>query len=124
MPREPIPNWCYALVVVRRDDRFLLVRQCEGGWYLTAGRVERGETFAAAAVRETREEAGIPVRLVGVVRVEHSPHLHGARMRVVFLAEPVDDTPPKSVPDGESLEAAWVALDEIGQYPLRGREVR
>jgi phosphatase NudJ len=45
-------------------------------------------------------------------------------MRVVFLAEPVDDTPPKSKPDEESLEAAWVRLDELDRYPLRGEEVR
>jgi phosphatase NudJ len=126
MPREPIPTWCYALVVVRRGDSFLLVHESSHGqlWYLPAGRVEQGESFATAAIRETREEAGIPVRLTGVIRVEHSPHTHGSRMRVVFLAEPTDDTPPKSVADDESLEAAWVSLAEIGRYPLRGGEVR
>ena len=45
-------------------------------------------------------------------------------MRVVFLAEPVDDTPPKSVPDEESLGAAWVRPGELAGYPLRGEEVR
>ncbi len=44
-------------------------------------------------------------------------------MRIVFLAEPVDDTPPKNEPDEESLEAAWVSLDELARYPLRGDEV-
>jgi phosphatase NudJ len=45
-------------------------------------------------------------------------------VRVVFLARPLDDTPPKSAPDGESLGAAWVSLDELSRYPLRGQEVR
>jgi phosphatase NudJ len=125
MPREPIPTWCFALVVVRKADRFLLVQESKYGqpWYLPAGRVEAGESFAAAAVRETREEAGIPIRVTGVIRIEYSPSPAGARMRVIFLAEPTDDTPPKTEPDDESLGAAWVSLDELGKYTLRGEEV-
>jgi phosphatase NudJ len=118
--------WCYALVVVRLGHRFLLVHERRHGqpWYLPAGRVEPDETFAEAAVRETREEAGIDVTLDGIVRIEHSVAEDGARLRVVFAAHPVNDRAPKQVPDAESLGAAWVALDEIGRYPLRGEEVR
>src|SRR5262245_12738980 len=81
MAREPIPTWCFALVVVRKGDQFLLVHEKKKNqpWYLPAGRVEPGESFAEAAVRETLEEAGIPIRLTGVIRVEHSPGPYGAR---------------------------------------------
>ena len=125
MAREPIPTWYFAVVVVRRGDRFLIVHERKHGqlWYLPAGRVEAGETFVAAAIRETLEETGVPVRAVGVLRVEHSPGPIAARLRVVFLAEPVDDTPPKRVPDEESLGAAWVSLAQLAKYPLRGEEV-
>lgn len=125
MPREPIPTWCFALVVVRKGDRFLLIQESKYGepWYLPGGRVEAGESFTDAAVRETREEAGVPVRVTGVIRIEHSPSPAGARMRVLFLAEPTDDTPPKTEPDDESLGAAWVSLAELPEYKLRGAEV-
>jgi phosphatase NudJ len=126
MAREPIPTWCFSIVVVRREDQFLIVHERKHGqlWYLPAGRVEPGETFKAAARRETLEETGVRVRCVGVLRVEHSPSEAGARLRVVFLAEPIDDTPPKSVPDEESLGAAWVRVGDLPGYPLRGEEVR
>ncbi len=126
MPREPIPTWFFAVVVVRKGDCYLLVHEQkhEQAWYLPAGRVEPGEHLADAAVRETLEETGIPVRLTGVIRVEHSAWPEGSRVRVIYLAEPTDDTPPKTVPDEESLGAAWVRLDEIDGYPLRGEEVR
>jgi phosphatase NudJ len=126
MSRDPIPTWCFALVVVRLERRFLLVHERKHGqrWYLPAGRVEPGETFVEAAIRETREEAGIDITVDGILRIEHSPSLDGARMRVIFVARPASDAPPKSEPDDESLGAAWVALDELDAYPLRGDEVR
>lgn len=126
MSREPIPTWYFALVVVRLGQRWLLVheRKHGQGWYLPAGRVEPGETFVEAAVRETREEAGIEVTLDGIVRIEHSPNGEGARMRIVFVGHPSDDRPPKQLPDDESLGAAWVRFDELDRYPLRGEEVR
>lgn len=126
MSRDPIPTWCFALVVVRLGERWLLVHERKHGqrWYLPAGGVEPGESFVAGAVRETREEAGIEVKLDGIVRIEHSPHGEGARMRVVFIGHPADGRPPKQIPDDETLGAAWVSLDELDRYPLRGEEVR
>jgi phosphatase NudJ len=123
--REAIPTWFFAMVVVRKGDRFLVVheRKHGQGWYLPAGRVEPGESITDAAVRETLEETGIPVRLEGVIRVEHSPSPSGARCRVFFTAAPADDRPPRTTPNEESLGAAWVTLDELTSYPLRGDEV-
>lgn len=125
MPRPPIPTSHFAIVVVRKGDRFLLVHEFSHGqcWYLPAGKVELGETYPEAAVRETLEEAGIPVRLKGILRIEHTPLPDAARLRVVFLAEPADETPPKSKPDEESLEAKWVSLAELQRYDLRGPDV-
>ena len=96
MARTPIPTWCFSLVVVRLGHRFLLVHERKHGqhWYLPAGRVEPGETFTEAAIRETREEAGIDVIPEGIIRIEHGPTTQGARMRAIFVARPRDDSPP------------------------------
>lgn len=127
MARDPIPTWFFALVVVRLGRRFLLVHERKHGqlWYLPAGRVEPGETFVQAALRETREETGVSVVAEGILRVEHSPQAGGtARVRVIFLAHPGDDALPKSQPDEESLGAAWFTLSEVSLLPLRGDEVQ
>lgn len=125
MSREPIAAWCFAVAVVKLGRRVLLVRERKHGelWYLPAGRVEPGESFADAARRETLEEGGIHIDLEGVLRMEHTPGVRTARFRVIFLARPADDTPPKLVPDDESLEARWVTLDELKQLPLRGSDL-
>ncbi len=127
MPREPIPTWYFALVVVRLQHRFLLVHERKHGqkWYLPAGRVERGESLVEAARRETLEESGIPVVIEGILRIEHTPFSEGmARLRVIFVAHPEDDTPVKSIPDEESLGAGWFSLEELESLSLRGEEVR
>ena len=125
MPAAPIPSWYFALSVVRSDDRFLLVQEHKHGqlWSLPAGHAEPTETLADAALRETREEAGILVRLSGIYRVEHTPVGGGARVRVIFGAEPVDETPPKQTPDHHSLRAGWFSLAEIAKLPLRSSAV-
>jgi 8-oxo-dGTP pyrophosphatase MutT (NUDIX family) len=123
--RDPIPTWYFAVVVVRHEDRFLLVHEKKHGqlWYLPAGRAEPGETLEIAACRETLEETGVEVRLTGLLRIEHTPVIGGARVRVTFVGEPVGDTSPKSTPDKESLGAAWVSVAELATYPLRHPEV-
>ncbi len=123
--REPLPTYFFALVVVRLGHRFLLVHERKHGqlWYLPAGRVEPGESLVEAACRETLEETGVPIVPEGILRIEHSPTPSGGRCRAFFIARPQDDTPPKTVPDHESLEAAWVSLEELSRYPLRGKEV-
>jgi phosphatase NudJ len=129
MARTSLPTWYFALVVVRRGHRFLLTQERKYGatWTVPGGRVEPGETLAEAAVREVLEETGVPIRLDGVLRVEHTPGgatSRDTRVRVMFTGTPIDDTPPKTAADDESLGAAYLTLDEIRALPLRGTELR
>lgn len=126
MSRAPIPTWYFAMVVVRRGHRFLLTQEQKYGstWSIPGGRVEPGESLVAAAVREVHEETGVPVRIDGILRIEHAASDTTARVRVLFVGTPIDDTPPKTVADAESLGAAWLTIDEIRQKPLRGAELR
>ena len=61
------------------------------------------------------EEAGVPIDLKGILKVDH--FLGGqddVKMRVIFYAEPKDpNVVPKQVADSESLEARWVTLEEF-----------
>lgn len=121
-----IPTRFYALCVVRHQGRYLLVHERKHGqsWYLPAGQVEPGETIPDAARREAREESGVEVELLGVLRIEHAPEVDGAaRLRVFFLARPAGDPSPKSHADAHSLEARWFTPGEALALPLRGDEV-
>ena len=124
MAREPIPTYYFALVVVRRGQRFLLTQEKKYGatWSIPGGRVEPGESLTTAAIREVFEETGVPIALDGILRVEHTPG-DSSRMRVLFTGYPIDDTPPKQSADAESLRAAYLTLAEIRELPLRGAEL-
>ncbi|HRH42093.1 MAG TPA: NUDIX domain-containing protein [Pyrinomonadaceae bacterium] len=126
MGREAIPSWFFVVVIVRQGDHFLLVHERKHGqkWYLPAGRIEPRETFIQAALRETLEETGIPIVIDGILGIQHTPILDGsARVRFILSAHPENDTPPKTIPDDESLGATWMTLEEMQQIPLRGDEV-
>lgn len=119
----------FALVVCihPRTGKMLLVQEfCSVGFWLPGGGVDAGEDLDRAAIRETMEEAGVAVRLTGVLRFEFTPSKSTARLRVIFLAEPVDASSEdcKTIPDFESCGAVWVSPEDILSRKLifRGRE--
>ena len=78
--------------VFDRAGNILLVRRSDDGqWCLPCGWVEPNESPAEAAVRETREETGLEVRVVRLVdvftrkpNVGHGPH---TAVAVVYLCD-------------------------------------
>lgn len=123
--REPphAPYAAFAWVVCRRpsDGKFLLVNEPAGisrglpRYWLPAGRVDIGESIIAAGEREALEEAGIHVRVQGILLFMVSKLCSShACPRLVFYAEPLDDSEePKSVPDWESAGALWVSPEDL-----------
>uniref|UniRef100_M4BF72 Nudix hydrolase domain-containing protein n=1 Tax=Hyaloperonospora arabidopsidis (strain Emoy2) TaxID=559515 RepID=M4BF72_HYAAE len=123
--------YSFALVVChnKKYNSFLLVQEfANSGFWLPGGRIDSGENPAQAAIRETKEEAGIDIRLTGLLKLEYHPKQDRSgtpyvRMRFIFYAEPFDcDQPPKSIPDYESAGAAWCRVDQVASLPLRGSE--
>eukprot|EP01080_Neovahlkampfia_damariscottae_P008522 gene8522-346_t len=130
--REMNDVYSFSLVICRHPNgKYLLVQEgCSVGWWLPAGRVDAGETFFEAAIRETKEEGGIDVNLEGILGFEYWPYKNGgAKQRCIFYATPKDkDAPLKNVSDFESLQSVWISYDELmddlksRKKKLRGNE--
>ena len=71
------PKVAVGTIIRTADDRIVLVRRAiepgYGMWVFPGGYVDRGETVTAAAIREAREEAGLDVRLDGLVNIYSYP---------------------------------------------------
>lgn len=64
-------------------------------------------------MRETKEETGIDVIMEGILRIEHTPQADRSKVRVIYLARPIDEKQvPKSEPDKDSDLARYVTLEE------------
>ncbi|CAF3420491.1 unnamed protein product [Rotaria socialis] len=120
------PLYAFSLVVCRRkrDNCFLVVQESGSmGFWLPGGRVELGEQLDKAAERETLEEAGVKIRLTGVLKIEFIPRSDSNRLRIIFFAEPADenDCEPKTIPDYESYGAMWLTYEQTVQCSTQGQ---
>ncbi|WP_062208219.1 NUDIX domain-containing protein [Streptomyces sp. NBRC 109706] len=99
---------------VVRDDagRVLLLRHrfwAEGrDWGLPTGYAKRGESFPDTVVREVREETGLEVKVLELVRLNSGYRL---RAEVAYEARLVGGT--LALDPTEILEAAWCTPDEL-----------
>jgi len=117
-------NLAWAGALVCRAGRFVIVhnvRESDGSdwWSLPGGGVEPGETLAAAAVREVREETGLEVELVDLVRLIERIWPDGHYFWAIFRAEPTGGREdPSGDPTGKIREVRWVTAEDA--RPLIG----
>jgi 8-oxo-dGTP diphosphatase len=97
--------------VVTHGGRVLLVhRPRYDDWTLPKGKLDPGESFEDAALREVEEETGVRARLVSELPETH--YEVNGRPKVVryWLMEPEGDA--AFVPNDETDELRWVTPDE------------
>lgn len=71
--------------LVERDGQLLLVRQ-DGQWFLPGGMLEPGETHAAGARREVREETGVDVEITELLALSEQTFVNAADGRTFEFA--------------------------------------
>lgn len=79
-----------------------------GYWTLPAGFMENGETTTDAAIRETEEEAGARIKLVGLFSLINVPHVH--QVHFFYRSDLLDLNYAAGI---ESLEVALFKEKEI-----------
>jgi 8-oxo-dGTP pyrophosphatase MutT (NUDIX family) len=134
-PNAPTPNAlvpaCGTLAIDEHGQILLQRRRDTGQWALPMGKQELGETPTECAVRETLEETGVLVAIVGLVGIYSDPRHIVAytdgevrqEYEVTLLARPVSGTPTGN---DEASEAGWFAperLAELDIHPTMRRQI-
>jgi ADP-ribose pyrophosphatase YjhB (NUDIX family) len=115
-----------SVLPVDPSGRLLLVQHAghHDGWAVLGGAVEVGESPAEAAVRETREEIGVEIRLVRLLDVLGGPdyevcYPNGDRtayVTSVYEAAILDGAP--AVCDDELSDVAWFTPGQLATLQL------
>ena len=107
-----------------RENKVLFVRQTYGGlkgkWSLPWGFVDGKKSDGSleppdmAAIRETREEAGVVAKVEGLLGVQNHSNEGEPRIYIIFLCRHISGEP---TPDNhETDKAAYFSLDEIASF--------
>lgn len=109
--------------LVTRGNEVLLVQRghapMAGEWAVPGGKVEFGETMAAAVRREIFEETGIDIEVGELVYNFESIAEDNSYHYVVFdyLARPIEANKMPIAAD-DALDARWISLDDLGSLPV------
>lgn len=105
--------------VLDERSRLLMIERTDSGLHaLPGGTHELGETMTETAVRETEEETGITIKIIGLIGIYSNPahvvEFSDGEVRqefsICFRAEPIGGQPRSS---DESRDVRWVSRDEL-----------
>jgi 8-oxo-dGTP pyrophosphatase MutT (NUDIX family) len=114
-----------AAAFVTVGDKVLLTQRVDNGnWCMPGGAQDPGESLSQTAVRETREETGIRIKLHSLVGIFTDPRhiIHYTsndevrqEFTVVYRAEYVDGT---LTPSSETTRVEWINRNDIPDLPM------
>jgi len=109
--------------LVTRGDEVLLVQRghapMAGEWAVPGGKVEWGETMAAAVRREVWEETGISIEVGERVYIFENIAEDGSYHYVVFDYLACAIKPVKEpVAADDALDARWVSREQLASLPV------
>jgi 8-oxo-dGTP diphosphatase len=117
-----------ASIAVVREESVLLVERGKpplaGVWSLPGGHIEPGETAAAAALRELREETGICADLAGLIDIsdviqhDRLGRLEAHYLLAVYWARWQSGRPAAA---SDARRARFVPVRALDSYPLTPR---
>ncbi|MBR2708729.1 MFS transporter [Candidatus Saccharibacteria bacterium] len=107
--------------IILKDSKVLLIcTRDDGGkqyWSFPKGHQEKGETDIETALRETKEEVGLDVKILSekpltTWHLVHSGTVH--KDILLFVAEPLNDEIKMQA--GEVEKTEWVEIDKVDGY--------
>ncbi|WP_248514175.1 NUDIX hydrolase [Sporosarcina sp. NCCP-2222] len=99
-----------ATIVLNEQNEILLIKGPRRGWEMPGGIVEEGESLKEAAIRETKEEAGIEIEVIKFCGIFQN--VQKSICNTLFLAKPVGGELTTSP---ESIEVGFFPIEQALQ---------
>lgn len=111
-----------SVAVIVNKQVLLTLREDFEVWCLPSGGVELGEVVGSAAIRETKEETGLDVKLTGLVgiysRIGVIPDIHAVHFSAVPIGGEFKTQP------GETLDVRYFPVDDLPREMIFGHKRR
>lgn len=111
-----IPGVC---VIVRKDDKILLILRENTGWKdgdyaVPSGHVEAGESFKEAAVREVMEEVGLTIKAEDLKHLlsVHRKSINDTRIDIYFEALEWAGE-PRNIETDKHSKIEWFSITDL-----------
>jgi ADP-ribose pyrophosphatase YjhB (NUDIX family) len=121
-PTQPMVG---LLAIVRRDDRFLLVRRAkepnEGRWGFPGGVQELGETVVDGARRELAEETGLVAaagQAVSTLDAIDRDEAGRIRYHYTLIVVRMQDVTGEPIAGDDAAEVGWFGLADLDTLPV------
>ena len=103
-----------------RDDAVLLVQHNHPSrvWSLPGGYIEQEEDFVLGLQREVREEAGVDLKIIGVVAMRQLVKETRNEFYLIMLCNVDNEQVTQSNDTDEILDAQFIPLDEISDWNI------
>ena len=107
-------------IILKSDKVLLIGTKDDNGklfWSFPKGHQEDGETDIETAIRETKEETNLDVKIIDGVPIKTGHLVHGGtayKEILLFVAESLNDGMKKQ--DDEIERVEWVKINEADKY--------
>ena len=98
-------------VATGRVEVACVYREARGDWTFPKGKLDRGETFEAAALREVWEETGMTCRVERFIGTTNYTHRKGKPKIVAYYLMTVHEG--EFAPNAEVDELVWLPLEQV-----------
>jgi 8-oxo-dGTP diphosphatase len=104
----------YRVAETGRVELACIFREARGDWTFPKGKLDEGETFEQAALREVKEETGMTCHVLRFVGTTSYTHRKGKPKIVAYYLMGVDDG--EFAPNEEVDELVWLPIELVREH--------